>query len=117
MNFDYAQKIDSLTLEQRLSFYELLAFNLTISVRSIGANDEITNAEKIDRLKWVNEILHRVTAKILYLRRHQNTWSETDSWESIKHWVGQNPAIGGDIGWAIQTSYDCVQTQDNENPL
>lgn len=115
MNFDYAQNIGALTAEQRLHFYELLAHNLTISVRAIWSATEITEGEKINRLKWVNEILHQVTSKIYHLRLQQNAWSETATWETIKHWVTQNPAIGGDIGWAIQTSYHCVLKQNNEN--
>jgi hypothetical protein len=115
MNFDFPKEISSLTAEQKLYFYEIFAMNLTICVRGIWSDAEITEGEKVDRMKWVNEIMHRVTAKICYLRLQQNSHSESDTWEIIKHWVSQNPAIGGELGWAIQSSYNVAVAKENKN--
>jgi hypothetical protein len=106
MPFDYPKAIGALPDDRRLLFYELLAHNLTVIVRGIWSDEGIADAEKVDRMKWVNEILHRVTSKIRVLRLGEHEWTEEDSWEDIRHWVRQNPAIEGYIHAAIKWSYD-----------
>ena len=106
MSFDYPKAVGALPDDRRLVFYELLAHNLTVIVRCIWSDEGITDAEKVDRMKWVNEILHRVTSKVRVLRLGEHEWTEEDSWECIKHWISQNPSIQGDICAAIKWSYD-----------
>ena len=106
MNFDFPKLIGELSEEQRIRFYEILAHNLTVSVRGIWSNEQLTDGEKIERLKWINEILHRVVMKSAYLRMGRNEWSETDSWESIEHWVAQAPELSAEVEWALKLSYD-----------
>ena len=59
------------------------------------SDEDLTNGEKVENLKWLNEIMHRVTML-----------SETDSWEDIKHWGSRSPDIGPHIEWALKLSYD-----------
>ena len=56
-------------------------------MRAIWSDAGLTDGEKVENLKWLNEILHRVTMKSALLRIHKNTFSESDSWEDIRHWV------------------------------
>ena len=106
MNFDYPQLIGNLSDEERLRFYEILAHNLTVSVRAIWSDDELSDAQKVEYLKWVNEIMHGVVQKCAALRLGRNRFSEEDSWETIKHWVSLNPGIGGHVWWAVKASYE-----------
>jgi len=115
MSFEYAPSIGSLYPEQRLHFYELFAHNLTISIRSIWSDSVITDAEKLDQIKWVNEIMHRITSKIYHLRLNQNTMSDSDTWQTIEHWVSQNPAIGDEVTFAIMYSYNYVVRLKDED--
>jgi hypothetical protein len=108
MAFDYPEAISSLNPEQRLRFYEVFAHNLTVCVRAIWSNDNISDAEKVDRLKWLNEILHRITGKIGVLRLNLHEWTERDTWEMIQGYIEQNKNNSGDIGWAIKTSYESI---------
>lgn len=110
MSFDYPARISALPHEQQLRFYELFAHNLTIAVRAIWDDLNLTDTQKVDQMKWMNEILHRVTAKIAVVRLHLHDWPETAFWAMIQHWVAQNRAIGGHVGWAIQTSYTALET-------
>ena len=105
MEFDYATRIGGLTDERRLHFYELLAHNLTVAVRAVWSDESLGDAEKVDRMKWINEILHRVTAKVRVLRLKTHEWTEADFAADVRHWVSQNRAIAGDVGWAIKSSY------------
>lgn len=115
MSFDYPRVIGALPEERRLIFYELFAHKLTVIVRCIWSDEGLTDAEKVDRMKWVNEILHRVTSKVRVLRLGEHEWTEEDSWEGIKHWVSQNPAIEGDILAAINWSYEYASKSEGRS--
>jgi hypothetical protein len=106
MEFDFPNLIGNLSDEERISFYEILAHNLTVTVRGIWSDDDLTDRDKVERLKWVNEIMHRVVMKSAYLRMNRNKLSEEESWESIKHWVSQIPQLSTSVEWAFKMSYE-----------
>jgi len=106
MSFDYPQLIGKLSDEERLRFYEILAHNLTVSVRGIWSEDNLSDAQKVECMKWLNEIMHGVVQKSAALRLGRNGFSEEDSWETIKHWVSLNPMLDEHVGRAIKASYE-----------
>jgi hypothetical protein len=55
----FADNTMKLSEEQRLHFYEVLAHNLTVAVRGVWSDSETSDAEKVERMKWVNEVLSR----------------------------------------------------------
>jgi hypothetical protein len=105
VTFDYAKEISSLSEEQRLLYYELLAHNLTVSIRGVWLDENLTNAEKLDRIKLVNEILHRITSKIQVLRLNTHEWTEENTWAMINEYISDNEGISGEIYSAIKQSY------------
>jgi hypothetical protein len=106
MDFEFPILIGKLSEEERLSFYESLAHNLTVSVRGIWSDERLTDGQKVECLKWVNEIMHRVVMKSSLLRVKRNKFTESDSWNDIQHWVSLSPEIGVHVEWALKTSYD-----------
>jgi hypothetical protein len=106
MDFDFPNLIGALTDEERITFYEVLAHNLTVTVRAIWSDDHLTDAQKVERLNRVNEIMHRVVMKSALLRVQKNQFTESDSWEDIKHWVSLSPEIDAGIEWALRLSYE-----------
>ncbi len=53
-----SKQVEALAHSNRIHFYEVLAHNLTVVVREIWSDERLTNAEKVDQLREVNEILH-----------------------------------------------------------
>jgi hypothetical protein len=106
MDFDFPNLIGALSDEERLTFYEVLAHNLTVSVRGIWSDDRLTDGQKVESLKWVNEIMHRVVMKSALLRAQKNQFTESHSWEDIKHWLSFSPEIAAEIEWALRLSYE-----------
>src|SRR5947207_1955787 len=98
--------------EQRLHYYEVLAHNLTVAVRGIWSDEQINDAEKDERMKWVNEILHRVTAKVYVLRLKTHEWTEADFESLILEYVAAHPGIAGEVGWAVRASYRTVSGEE-----
>lgn len=110
-NFDYVKNIVELTLEQKRKFYVLFAHNLTVSVRAIWSDENLTDGEKIVGMKQINEIMHRLIFRIEELYKiskvEDDSWTEEDFWNLIKHYCSENHEIlAGKVGWAIKLSYD-----------
>jgi hypothetical protein len=112
MSFNYMGRLNELTQEKRLRFYEQLACNLTISIRAVWSNVELSDTEKVDRMRWINEIMHRVTAKISVTRLNTCEWTDADMWEMIKCFVAQNEGIKADVAFAVLSSYEYVAQRD-----
>ncbi len=104
----FAEYMSRLTADQRLHFYEVLAHNLTVAVRGIWSDSGIGDPEKIERMKWINEVLHRVTAKVYVLRLKTHEWTETDFEDMLLGYVQSHPGIASGIGWAVRHSYRIV---------
>ncbi len=86
---EYLSELENLTEEQRLAFYECLAHNLTVAARDVWSSDQ-PSIDKVDQLKWLNEIQHSVTAKIRVLRTRDHEWTERDSWNEIQDRIRQD---------------------------
>jgi hypothetical protein len=112
MDFSYTDRISSLTPDKRLRFYELLAHNLTISIRGVWSEPDLSDSEKLDRIYWINEILHRITSKVYTLRLSHHEWTESDSWNMIHGYIAQEEAIEKDVMAAISFSYNSVLREE-----
>ena len=108
MHLDYENDIESLSPEKRLHFYELLAHNLTITIRGIWSEPDLSDGEKLDQIYLVNEILHMVTAKVYTLRLNLHEWTERDSWLMIESYMTRSKAIEQGILAEINYSYNCA---------
>jgi hypothetical protein len=111
MAFDYVERIGGLTDEQRLHFYEVFAHQLTVAARMVWSDDALTDGAKISHLKWLNEVLHRVTAKVYALRLRTHEWTEADSFDELRHAITQEPGLARVLGWAVLASYEIVTGQ------
>ena len=90
IEFDYVRQVGSLSQQSLINFYENLAYELTISIRFIradGADEGLNDSQKVERMKWINEVMHRVVQKISYLRIGMNEWSEADTWDMMLHYI------------------------------
>lgn len=113
MNFDYPNLISELDEEKRIRFYEILAHGLTVAVRGIWSDEKLTDAQKVESMKWINEIMHRIVTKIAAMRLKRDKYSEGDFYESIKHWVSQYPQINNAVEYEIKRSYEVCSQQSN----
>jgi len=105
---EFTRKINNLDVSQKLHFYELLAYNLTVAARSVWSNEAMADGEKLEQLKWINEISHRVTAKIWVLRLNTHEWTDKDIQSMIENFTSVQPAITGEVREAIDRSYRAV---------
>ncbi len=97
-----------LSEEQKLHFYELFAHNMTIVIRGLLSETEIGDSEKVELMKWANEVLHRITAKVWVLRLKPHEWIESDFSKMLEEYKRMHPGISGAIDEAMQWSYQSV---------
>jgi len=108
IEFDYVRQVGSLSQQSLICFYEVLAHNLTVSVRAIWSDEGPNDSQKVERMKWINEVMHRVVLKSAALRMGRNECLEADSWEMMLHYISLCPDISADIAIATISSYQSI---------
>ena len=109
VELDFVTQVGSLPPASLIRFYEILAHNLTVSIRSIWSDDSLYDFQKVERMKWINEIMHRVVTKSAALRRNQNEYSEADTWAMMEHYISLCPEIAGEVALATIGSYQIAE--------
>jgi hypothetical protein len=114
MIINFPETIGALNPEQRLYFYELFAHFLTVFMRGVLFSEGIPDSERVDRAKWLNEIVHRITYKIFVMQKNLFEWTESDIIEMIKMNVEKNPAIEADVNAAIEFCFSYMRDSAND---
>ena len=116
MNFDYLEKIEALNPRQRMYFYELFAHFLTVSMRGVLFTEGMTDTERVERAKWLNEIEHRITYKIFVMDRKPDAkWTDAEILEMIQMNIEKYPPIETDVNAAIELSYNYILENESES--
>lgn len=109
IELDYVRQVGSLPQQSLICFYEVLAHNLTVSIRAIWSDEGLNDSQKVERMKWINEVMHRVVLKSAALRMGRNECSEANTWDMMQHYVSLCPDISADVAIAIISSYQSVE--------
>jgi hypothetical protein len=105
-----AEAIASFNDRRRRQFYEALAHNLTVCVRGIWSDDSISDAEKVEQMKCINEIQHRTTGQLRAQPRPDAEFFEG----VLRAHTDQCPPLRGQVGWAVKQSYEYAATDRPE---
>jgi hypothetical protein len=108
----FAGNTKNLSEAQRLHFYEVLAHNLTVAIRGVWSDAALSDAAKVERMKWVNELLHRVTAKVYSQRLSPGAWTEEDFGDMVEAYIRSDTGIGPEVERAVRLSYRAVAGQN-----
>lgn len=101
----YASRLEALSHEQKLVFYETLSHGLTVAVRMVWSDAALSDAEKVECMKHLNEIMHCLTAKSFVLRRGTHEWTEHDVGATMQVWMNGCPAIRGLVASEVARVY------------
>ena len=106
---EYAEAVASFDKNRRRRFYETLAHNLTVCARAIWSDEQLSDAEKVDQMKWLNEIQHRAIGKL----RAVKPWPDAEFFEGVlRARTKQCPALRSHVGWAVKQSYEYASAAD-----
>ena len=64
------------TVEEKITFNELLLSNMTVMNRAIWDDPDTTNKTKLECLEWSNELAHRIWNLLFELKRKEDDDSE-----------------------------------------
>ena len=99
-------KLADMTPGQRLYFFEVLAHNLTVTARTVWADDDLTSREQVCSLKTLNECLHRAIARISVERLKTREWSDESFCGLLSETDNElHPTLRGSVLWAAWHSY------------
>lgn len=117
MQFNFAEKVGSLTEERRARFYRHFATNLAIAARWIYGAEGWAAADKVERFSRLNEILHRAIPQGFALQFGGFQWSDKDFEETISLYVGGDKELLTLVERVIDRTYASVNTgSDQVNP-
>ena len=101
---EWLRVLTELSVEERLNYWESLAHKLTIACRGIWSDEDASAEEKVSGMKAINEILHRVVARISVERKQLYEWRDEDLLGLIIDWAETSLLCKGHVGWALQSS-------------
>ena len=115
MTFNFVESIGVLEEKQKMYFYELLAYFLTYSLRGILFMEGISDEERIERAKWLNEIAHRITYKVFFIQKGRpNFYTEEEIWNVVLQNAEKHPKTLEDVTSAIEMSYKFVIENESD---
>ncbi len=114
MNFNFVESIGALEKEQKTYFYELLAHFLTVPMRGILFMEGIPEDERIERAKWLNEIVHRITYKVFCVEKGRTDYSDEEIWNMILQNAEKHPKTLEDAVMAIESSYGYILKNESD---
>ena len=101
MAINFEIDVGNLSNKRKIIFYSLSANYLTTCIRDILENQEIDSAEKLDQLKYINVVSHRLLNRLFDLQTESNSWNESDIWNMVKDAVKSKTEIRDYVGNAI----------------
>ena len=110
-HFNFVQVIGDFPSDIKMAYYVNFAHSLTIAVRGIWSDESLDVSDRLERLKWINELMHRFINRVIDLRAEVQNWNEEDMWQTLCVTVAQCPAINGDVGGAMFSAYQRTQRQ------
>ncbi|UKN03477.1 hypothetical protein K6119_08115 [Paracrocinitomix mangrovi] len=93
-------------LENKIKFCEKFLYQLAITNRAIWSDDSYLNEQKIEMLKWSNELNHRVWNILLELKRGEDKNSMTRLIENLKFSGQQAADLHGHLGANLKLSFE-----------
>lgn len=108
MPVDYVPLIAALSRSDKIRFYIVLARDLTIATRMIWADLHLSDAERVEQMKWVNEVQHRVINRLADLHGDYGTWTEQQVWDVIWQHLAQDRATAAHVRGALKRAYERV---------
>lgn len=118
--FEAINQINQLEITKQLDFCERLNHNLTVAIRSIWDDDELTSQEMVESIKWINEFVHQLYHIKIAINQKPNSESILMMYENAKFYAAQNEITKNNLGFALKSSFEQImyvidkQYADNE---
>ena len=105
---DYGRLIAALRRPAKITFYLVLARNLTLATRAIGEDPSLSDLERVEQMTWVNEVQHAVLNRLAAVQGDYATRTEQEVWDLIRQHLAQNQAAARYVSAALAHAYERV---------
>ncbi|RPD43411.1 hypothetical protein [Paracnuella aquatica] len=87
------EELSTLANPDKVRFLEELLFYFTISSRGIWSDEKVSEFEKVEAFKWLNELCHRIWNIKFELQREESNDSITRLYENMKFYREQSELL------------------------
>jgi hypothetical protein len=104
-------------LHGQILFLENIASLITIAYRDIIEDTEIADTQKLDAIKWINEV-QQTLFKIHHCLKENTEKDEIQAvYTNIQFYAEQNRTTKASLSWALKTAYERTREQLTEPTL
>jgi len=89
-----------------MSFLEFLSHEITIAIRAIVSDSDLTPKQKLDQIYWLNEIHHRVPMRSRSFRRCAPEWIGPDLGLNLQQYASEKLKAAELLRQAIERSIE-----------
>ena len=94
------------SLTDQVDFTRRISQNVTVGIRSILSYTDVSDAEKLEAIKWLNEFLHRNNNLTYDLERGKNADEVIENIGiNAQHYGKMHKVTGGEIAGCFQIAY------------
>lgn len=90
---DVLEELNTLAKLDKVRFLEELLFYFTISSRGIWSDEKVSELEKVEAFKWLNELCHRIWNIRFVLQQEESNDSITRLYENMKFYGEQSDLL------------------------
>ena len=103
--FEY---LDKMSTSEKLKFFDNLLFVFTIAGRAIWSDETATDEAKLDALKWLNELTHRIWNIRFDIEEQQNAIHLLR--EVMQEHAGHSPLLRQQLIPSFLIAFESFQT-------
>jgi len=96
------------TDDQKLTFPEVLSHELTVAIRMVWSENDLPVQRRLEQIKWLNEIHHRVPMRARAIRKQKADWTGPDAGLGLEHRIDQDESIRPLVEYAVRRSIRCA---------
>ena len=106
---DIIDEISNWEIDKKNEFLERFLKDMTIMNRAIWGDNEYNDSEKLNCLKWSNELAHRIWNLKFDLERGIDEASQTKFLNHLNFYRKQEPKLGGHLGATLKSTYNYLK--------
>ena len=102
-----------LAIQKKIRFLEVFLFYCTIAARGIWSDDTRSDAEKLEALKWLNELSHRIWNLLFELQQGEDDDNTRRLYENLKFYGDQSLLLRSHLWPTILNSFERFKNKIN----
>ena len=108
----WSDRLSRLTDEQKACFLEFLSHEITLAIRGLVSEPELSAEQRLAELFWLNEVHHRVPMRSRSLRRREKDWIGPDLGLDLAKYATEDRHAAHRLRQAVERSIEFAENED-----